>query len=305
MSFAPSLAVFLALLSFALPAAAVLREPWLSPRLTEHPLVGKVADAQGYTEAGAAMVKALESAKFVFLGEKHDNPDQHRFELWLIRLRLQAKPGSAVVFEMLDDSQAQKLATLKSADSLEQMRSKLQWPEKGWDFAVYGPLFQAAVQGGKLVPGNISKAFIGQLYSDGDKALGKDPRFATVATAAAPVREHLLDSIFEAHCQMQSRDTLAPMLSIQLSKDASMASAMSANAPAMLVAGGEHVRPDTGVPSHMPTGDRVVIQMVEVVEGETETEAYLKRAGPADFYIFTAATALVDHCAEVKGRAAK
>jgi uncharacterized iron-regulated protein len=305
MSLARRLAVLFALLLFALPAAAVLREPWLSPRLTDHPLVGKVADAQGYTEAGPAMIKALESAKFVFLGEKHDNPDQHRFELWLIRLRLQAKAGSAVVFEMLDDSQASKLATLKADDSLEQMRAKLEWPEKSWDFAVYGPLFKAALEGGKLVPGNISKAFIGQVYADGDKALGKDPRFASVATAAKPVREHLLESIFEAHCQMQSRDTLAPMLSIQLAKDASMASAMSANAPAMLVAGGEHVRPDTGVPSHMQAGDRVVIQMIEVIEGETETEAYIKRAGPADFYIFSAATAQVAHCAEVKGRAAK
>lgn len=305
MSFARRLSVLIALLLFALPAAAVLREPWLSPRLTEHPLVGKVADAQGYTEAGPAMLKALESAKYVFLGEKHDNPDQHRFELWLIRLRLQAKAGSAVVFEMLDDSQAPELATIKADDSLEQMRAKLDWPEKGWDLAVYGPLFQAALAGGELVPGNISKAFIGRVYGEGDKALAGDSRFATVASAAKPVREHLLDSIFEAHCQMQSRDTLTPMLSIQLAKDASMASAMSANAPVMLVAGGEHVRPDTGVPSHMAAGDRVVIQMIEVVEGETETEAYIKRAGPADFYIFSPATALVDHCAEVKGRAAK
>ncbi len=305
MSLVRRLALLLCVAFFASPASAVLREPWLSPRLTEHPLVGKVADAQGYTEAGAAMVKALESAKYVFLGEKHDNPDQHRFELWLIRLRLQAKAGSAVVFEMLDDSQSSKLATLKADDSLEQIRAKLEWPEKSWDFAVYGPLFQAALQGGKLVPGNIGKAFIGRLYGEGDKALGNDPRFASVATASAPVREHLLDSIYQAHCQMQSRDTLTPMLTIQLAKDASMASAMTASAPAMLVAGGEHVRPDTGVPSHLPAGDRVVIQMVEVVEGENDTDSYIQRAGPADFYIFTAATELRDHCADLKGRAAK
>lgn len=87
-----------------------------------------------------------------------------------------------------------------------------------------------------------------------------------------------------------------------------MASAMADNAPALLVAGGEHVRADTGVPSHLQVRDakasRVVIQLVEVAEGEANAKATVDASGPADFYWFTPAADARDSCADVKGRAA-
>lgn len=107
---------------------------------------------------------------------------------------------------------------------------------------------------------------------------------------------------------MAARDTLGPMVAIQLAKDASMASAMADNAPALLIAGGEHVRADTGVPGHLQTRDaqasRVAIQLVEVVEGETSAKPAVHASGPADYYWFTPATEARDNCADVKGRAA-
>ena len=288
-----------------LAATPSLAADWLSPRLQDHPLAGVIVDAQGQPVEEASVLAAVGKATTAYVGEKHDNPDHHRLEAELIAARLQARPGSAVVFEMLDEAQAPKLAALSPDDDLETIRVKLDWPAKGWDLAVYGPLFQQALRDGKLVAGNIGKARIGELYAGGEALLADDPRFASVARATPAVREYLVDSIFEAHCGMQERESLQPMLAIQLAKDASMAAALAQESPAMLVAGGEHVRAATGVPSHAASTDRVIVQLMEVREGEPDAAAYLAEAGAADYYWFTPATELRDHCADVKGRAAR
>ena len=301
-----------ALLALALlcPIQALAADTgWQSPNLRDHPLVGVLVDARGEPVPESALLSALGSARFAFVGEKHDNVDHHRIEARLIAHRLASVPGSAVVFEMLDDAQRPALPSLSAEDSLEQIRAKLSWPAKGWDFVAYGPLFQASLHGGKAVAGNIGKAFIGRLYQEGDSLLAGDSRFQTVAVASADVRAHLLERIFEAHCGMQARESLAPMLTIQLAKDASMASAVVDGQRALLIAGGEHVRADTGVPSHVraraPGAGDTVIQLLEVVAGDLDARPYLERAGPADYYWFTPAAEQRDNCAEVKGRAAR
>ena len=74
----------------------------------------------------------------------------------------------------------------------------------------------------------------------------------------------------------------------------------------MLVAGGEHVRGDSGVPTHVAGGgDRVIVQLVEVREGVVDPRAYLAEVGNADYLWFTPATEAKDYCADVKGRAAR
>ncbi len=209
-----------------LPAFATATS-WLSPNQRDHPLAGAIVNARGERVPESELLAALATSRFAFVGEKHDNPDHHQIEARLIAQRLTSRPGSAVVFEMLDDAQRPLIASLTAADSLEAIKAKLAWPAKGWDFAVYGPLFQASIKDGILVAGNIGKKFIGELYEKGEPMLQSDARFKTVFSASPETREYLLDTIFEAHCGMRPRDTLAPMVTIQLAKDASMASAMA------------------------------------------------------------------------------
>lgn len=288
---------------------ALAETSWLSPQFRDHPLAGVIVDGDGKAVSEDRLLSAL-TAPFAFVGEKHDNPDHHRIEAELIRARLDKQPGGAVVFEMLDDTQRPALSRLMRGDDLDTIRTKLDWPDKGWDLAVYGPLFQQTLTDGTLVAGNIGKPFIGRLYAEGEPLLADDPRFGSIALLenSRSTRAHLLDRIFDAHCGMQSRDTLQPMLAIQLAKDASMASAMLDAAPAMLIAGGEHVRSDSGVPSHVrahqPDAGIVVVQLMEVTAGQDDAKLAIKDAGPADFYWFTPATRAEDYCAEVKGRAA-
>lgn len=277
-----------------------------------HPLLNKISKADGSLIDEKKFIEKLQSHAYVFVGEKHDNPEHHRLERMLIQARLQqASPqkNSKVVFEMLDDSQDAALANLKNTDSLEQMHMGLNWPAKGWDWPSYGPSFQAALNKDALKSGNISKAFIGKVYKEGEKAMEGNARFETVTQATPAIKSYLLDQIFASHCGMQSRETLTPMLQIQLAKDASMATAMAQTPSAMLIAGGEHVRAETAVPWHLKQkkkdADVMVLQLIEVKKGQHDAPSYISAAGKADYYWFTSATEAKDYCAGVKGKAAQ
>jgi len=266
-------------------------------------VAGAIVDSSGKPVTDAVLFKAMSKADYVLIGEKHDNNAHHLIESRLIQERLQTQPGSAVVFEMLDSSQSAAISRLSRSNSLDEIKTGLSWPEKGWDFSVYGPLFTQANAGGRLLAGNISKAEIGKVYQGGIVALNDPVRFATTFEVDDSVKAVLMEQIYEAHCGMQSKQTLEPMLSIQLAKDASMAYAMSGFAPALLVAGGQHVRRDVGVPVHLqrlkPKADILVVQLLEIGEAVALDE------GQADFFWFTEAMPAKDYCAEVKGKAAQ
>ena len=278
-----------------------------------HPLIGKVLDRQAkFIDENLALDKVRER-RYVFLGEKHDNPAHHALEQRLIRERFKGVQSSSqgrVVFEMLDSSHDKAIAELKPDDSLDQIRTGLNWPAKaGWDWPSYSPLFQEALKNSALAAGNIDRPFISKVYKEGEQVFLNDPRFSTALNPPNALRDYLLDQIFQSHCGMQSRETLTPMLHIQLAKDASMASAMLQTPAAMLVAGGEHVREDTGAPWHLrkqkQDADVLIIQMLEVEENNVDLASYVKKAGKADLYWFTQATEKKDYCAGVKGKAAQ
>lgn len=294
------------MLSIVLPARAG------TSVLPSHPLENKIVDANGKVMSESQLVAAVRRHAYVFLGEKHDNPIHHQIELRLIQARVDERADAgSVVFEMLDDSQDARLAQLKATDDLPSMKQTLQWPDKpgSWDWAVYSPLFKAALSKQALRSGNISKALISSVYREGAQKLQNQERFSTVFAATPAVKDYLLDQIFKAHCGMQSKDGLTPMLNIQLAKDASMASAMRQVGRAMLIAGGEHVRAETGAPWHLrhalPASDAIVIQLVEVKTGQDDIVTYIKDAGRADYYWLTEATPEKDYCAGVKGKAAQ
>lgn len=294
------------MLSFVLPAGAG------TSALPTHPLENKIVDANGKVISESQLVASVRQHTYVFVGEKHDNPVHHQIELRLIQARVgDGVDAGSVVFEMLDDSQDVRLAQLTVKDDLLSMKQTLQWSDKpgSWDWAVYSPLFQAALSKQALRSGNISKALISSVYREGEQKLKNQERFSSVFAATAALKDYLLDQIFKAHCGMQSKDGLIPMLNIQLAKDASMASAMRQKGRAMLIAGGEHVRVETGAPWHLrqalPASDAIVIQLVELKSGQDDIATYIKEVGRADYYWLTEATPEKDYCAGVKGKAAQ
>lgn len=276
-------------------------------------LISKVMNSQAQFLDEQLAFGLLRKHRYVFIGEKHDNPAHHQLERRFIQERFADASRSnqgRVVFEMLDNSHEAAIHQLQAETSLDQMKQILNWPEKGsWDWRIYGPTFHEASKRSALAFGNIDRAFISAVYKNGEKNFVGVDRFSTALNPPDFLKNYLLDQIFSSHCGMQSRETLTPMLHIQLAKDASMATAMLQTEAAMLIAGGEHVRAETGAPWHLrkknPQADVLVIQLIEVQADSIDLDTYIKKAGKADLYWFTAATESKDYCAGVKGKAAQ
>src|SRR5215475_6430614 len=78
-------------------------ELWQAPLGQDHPVVGRIWDtAAGEFIDRDALVDRLRRGRFVLLGEKHDNPDHHRLQTWLLRALVVAGRRPAVGFEMFN-----------------------------------------------------------------------------------------------------------------------------------------------------------------------------------------------------------
>ena len=75
---------------------------WQSPHFRDHPLVGRLyapMDARFLSEADA--LDRLAEARYVLLGEKHDNPDHHRLQARFVEGLIERGRRPAVAFEMI------------------------------------------------------------------------------------------------------------------------------------------------------------------------------------------------------------
>ena len=117
---------------------------WISPEGQDDPHVGKVLDtANGIWLTPNLLVESLVSAPHVMVGEKHDNPDHHRLQLWLLESLQAHRPQGSLVMEMLGPSQQAAVDRLQGETTFDPdaLPDALEW-NPGWDWALYGPLVQ-------------------------------------------------------------------------------------------------------------------------------------------------------------------
>ena len=292
---------------------------WQSPLLQEHPLTGRIFSTHSQQEISQRTLLAqLEPHRLLLLGEKHDNPDHHQIEALLLRRLLNA--NSSVVFEMLDDQHNTALTTVNGSDSLETLHRQLNWRDKGWNWPAYGPLIQLSLQQqAQVLPGNVSKPLLQTIYRTGTTSLSDasyQHRFATVNAANTTIRQQIQQLVYDSHCQMMPLEQMAPMVDIQLARDASMAHAMTANLAArervILLAGGVHTRKDLGVPLHLQAlateaatteARPAVVLLVEVEAQALHLTDYPHSAATiADYVWFTPKFTARDYCDDLKPR---
>jgi len=288
-------------------SSSVFSIDWQAPLLTEHPMVGQIYDLESRQPISETeLLQRLQQADLIMIGEKHDNKDHHMLEARLLKALTNGPDKPAVVFEMLNRNQQPLLNGLKDSRSLASMKSDLNWNSRGWSWDDYGPLFQLTHQSqAPLIAGNISRQQVSTIYKDGANALSA-PRFNTLAQISTPVREQIHDELYRNHCELMPRDRLAPMVDVQLARDASMADAMLSNrtdAGAVLIAGGFHVRKDLSVPLHLtaraPSLSQAIVLLAEVKEQQTELSSYSKDSG-ADYLWLTPKQNNRDYCAEMR-----
>ena len=233
---------------------------WTVPLERDHPLTGTVwLPATGETITPAALVERLAAAEFVLLGEKHDNPDHHRLQAWLIERLAASGRHPAVAFEMIDSDKAPVLSAWLAAHPGDAagLGPALAWDKSGWpDWdGNYRPVAAAALAAGlPLAAANLpTRQVMALAHGDGPPA-AELARLGIDQPLPPAMEKTLAEDIRDSHCKQMPEVMVPGMMRGQRARDAAMAQALVAAAAgpgadgAVLIAGAGHVRQDRAVP---------------------------------------------------------
>ncbi len=223
----------------------------------------------------ADVIADMQSADVVILGEIHDNPQHHMVQTEAI----EAISPSAVVWEMVTEEGAQRLAQ-KAATDPEELGRILRWAESGWPpLSMYYPVFQAtdAPIYGAMVPRAAARA---AMERGAATALGADAARYGLTVPLAPEDQAAREADqLAAHCDAIPKEALPQMVAIQRLRDAVLARAIlraseETGGPVAVITGNGHARKDRGIPtflSRLSPGLKVFVlgqSEDKVVDGE-------------------------------------
>jgi len=283
---------------------------WQSELLRDHELVGRIWSSADQAFIGSDEFAArIAEARFLLLGEKHDNADHHALQLAALEFLLARQQVHSVAFEMLDETIFERLLDieLQTGMTLPELKAYLLWDEEGWNWDFYGPMLQAVYEAGViLTAGNLNEASINRIYGD-DSAIDVTGILSEQAVA------RLETDIDESHCGMLPESQFPAMVRVQQSRDRAMARALRRPPPgevSVLIAGNYHVRKDLGVPAYLrarepslPPEQIVSVAFMEVQDGETSPPDYQDAVSGQtsfDYLWFTPALTSKDYCASLQ-----
>jgi len=254
--------------------------------LQDHPLAGAIWDARaGAFVSQQELLARLPAATHVILGETHDNPVHHRLQ----RLALDSLASAGrrtLAMEQFDAEHqaALDVAQTRGADA-EALADAGRLDRKGWDWPLYRPLVQFAVDHGwRVVAANLSRTEARKIVTD--------PAASGLAPPPPDLKASLEQDLIDGHCgRRPDAKRLAGMIEAQRSRDAQMAAVMKG--PTVLIAGGGHARRDRGVPLYLPAGGVVSVAFIEVEEGKNAPRDYVQQF---DYLWFTARVERKDPC---------
>ncbi|MCO7515511.1 ChaN family lipoprotein [Pseudomonas guariconensis] len=286
------LPILLALVLVGCQASLPALPAWQSSEGRDSTQLGQIRDlASGEVLSPGQLVARLAQAPRVLVGEKHDNPDHHALQLWLLRALEAHRPQGSLLLEMLQPSQQPLVDALQGQATLpEDLPKALAWQE-GWDWQVYGPIVREALRRPvPLLAANLSQDEVRQAYRDSPVLPGE-------RSNAPVVKAALLEQVRAGHCGLLPETQLPAMLAVQQQRDRRIAERVLAAAqPALLFTGSYHARKDLGVPLHLADlgaqGETKVLLLAEVGE----------QVGPgmADYVWYTAALPEQDYCAQLR-----
>jgi uncharacterized iron-regulated protein len=296
-------------------AAAEPAPTWQAPLDRDHPLVGRIFDAGRDAYVGEQdLVQRMRAARFVLIGEQHDNPDHHLLQARLLRALVAGGRRPAVVFEMLNQEQQPAVdRALAAQTDVDGFGVAVDWAHSGWPpWSLYRPLFAEVIAARlPIVAAGLDRKtamrMAGQDISEFDPALAQELEAAGPLPPAqqAALREEMQ----QAHCgKISAVEMLDAMVLIQRARDARLALGMQrAGADgAVLIAGAGHVRRDRGVPAYLAragAGAALSIALLEVQPGGAQPADYVAQLDaaepPYDLLWFTPRASDADHCAEV------
>ncbi len=302
---------------------APLPNEWSSPLHREHPLTGRIWDVKAARFVDAdTLRRSLAQARFVVLGERHDQPDHHQLQAWLVQALAEGGRKPALAFEMLDVGQqaAVDASRAQAPRDAEALALAVNWAGSGWpDWALYRPVFAAGLEAGlPIVAANLPRAQVRDLVMRGPEALPPElrQRLSLDTPLPEPMEQAMRQEQDEAHCGHLPQEMLGPMVQAQRARDAHLADRLS-NADTgqggVLITGNGHARTDRGVPAQLaaraPGKDVRSVGLLEVDPKLPEPADYAASFGaqslPFDYVWFTPAMPMEDPCAALLKRSKK
>ena len=290
---------------------------WVSPTGRNHPLAERIWDVRaGSFILPSDLAGRLAGARFVLLGERHDNPEHHAIQARLLGGMIAAGRRPAVGFEMLstDDATAIARYLAGSPKDASGLGEAVSWKRSGWpDWRFYEPIAQAALDAGlPIVATNLSRVATDAIRRNGlaglSAALAR--RLGIEEPLGPETRDAIRRELDESHCGTLESVALERMVDIQWARDARMAEVLvraGQRDGAVLITGAGHARTDRGVPLHLQrraSGATVVsVAFLEVDATVDEPTAYAARfegALPFDYVWFTPRVDADDPCARLR-----
>lgn len=243
-----------------------------------------------------AELPRLRRARFVLLGEVHDNAGQHLLRAALLRELLADGKPAGVVFEQM--GRAEDAAIAAAPRNAEAIADAGRLDRKGWGWPLHRPIFDAAIDAAaQIAGGNLESAEVRAIVRGGLAAVPGDLRPLLAERGWSAGRQQALEhEIDVGHCHALPASQWPAMALAQRARDAAMAqallSAAAATGRAVLIAGNGHVRRDLGVPQYLRAAGVPASQIVAI--------GYLEdadRDAPYDFVQVTPRTPRDDPCA--------
>jgi uncharacterized iron-regulated protein len=236
----------------------------------------------------ASQVNALLPTDVILLGEQHDVAEHQRIEARAVRQLVIRDKLAALVVEMADAGQDTRALSTDATEAA--VREALEWNDKAWPWAQYGPAVMEAVRAGvPVLGGNLPRRLFSSAMAD----------HALDATLPPPALAAQQAAIRHGHCDLLAASQLLPMTRIQIARDQSMARTLQAAARSgqavLLLAGSGHVDRELGVPLHLPAS-----LAVRVVRLQAGGEA--KPSSSFDTIWTTPQATGKDYCADLRLR---
>ena len=268
------------------------------------PLLAALLGACAATVPTHGWEDRLQGEAVVLLGEVHDNAQQHRLRLALLRRALAAGWRPAIAMEQFDrerqiDIERARRERPNDAQHVIDLAAPARTPPgSGWNWDFYRPVVALALQYElPLVAANLSNADTAKIVRGGYAAVFDSPSLAMlgldqpIADDWQLAQEREIDA---GHCRALPPAMWPRLARAQFARDAVMAQALRRHAErgVVLVAGNGHVRRDIGVPRWLGIDPARVftVAYLEDTDGSTPVSAF-------DAAIRTEAAQRSDPCA--------
>jgi uncharacterized iron-regulated protein len=273
-----------------LAAGAALGAVAACAHRAEAPLAGRIWDTHAERlVAPSDVYQAAARARYVILGETHDNPEHHRLQLTVLQALAARGERRILAMEQFDgEYQAAMDAARAAGADAEELAAAGHFDRRGWNWPLYRPLVQFALEHGwPIVAANLSRAAAREIVAD--------PARSHLPPPAPAVKAALERDIIEGHCgKAPEPKLLTGMVQAQRARDAHMASVLKPGS--VLIAGAGHARRDRGVPIYLRDDDVLSIAFMEVDNGNAAGAAEYADRASYDFLWFTVRAERADPC---------